>query len=375
MIPRAASAAGEQRNLALLLAPLTAAALIAQQVASNAVRDALFLTWFQVTTLPYFMAAAAVLAIPAAEFSGRLLARFGPARFVPFILGVSSVLFLVEWSLLGGHPRTVSACSTFTPVCLGRSGISAFWSLLNERFDPHSAKALMARVAAAGAFGGLAGGVGAERVTVLMSQGALFSLLGLSAAACVAGSLFIGRGMAVRGADEPATQKTAGADGPRSGACHCFAISPWSSRLPRRSRHWSTIAQGGSRQLAWQGRAAGSVLRPLLCRDGPRRLPAAGAARTPDPRSDRTWRLGRQPPAAGGRGRPGEPRCPGALARHPATRPRCDAARVNLPGRLRALLHAAARGSQAGGQVGGGRECRLPRERRRRRADRAADPP
>ena len=35
-------------------------------------------------------------------------------------------------------------------------------------------------------------------------------------------------------------------------------------------------------------------------------------------------------------------RCPDAMARHSSARPRCDAARVNLPGRLRALLHAAA---------------------------------
>jgi hypothetical protein len=186
------------RQLRVLAAPLTAAALIAQQVASNAVRDALFLTWFQVTTLPYFMAAAAVLAIPAAELSGRLLGRFGPARLVPFILGVSSVLFLVEWNLLGGHPRVASGLVYLHASVLGAIAISTFWSLLNERFDPHSAKALMARVAAAAAFGGLAGGIGAERVTVLMSQGALFSLLGLSGAACVVGSVFIGRGMPVR---------------------------------------------------------------------------------------------------------------------------------------------------------------------------------
>ena len=88
--PRQPTTAGALSRSALLVAPLTAAALIAQQVASNAVRDALFLTWFQVTSLPYFMAAAAVLAIPAAESSGRLLARFGPARVVPSILGVNS---------------------------------------------------------------------------------------------------------------------------------------------------------------------------------------------------------------------------------------------------------------------------------------------
>ena len=195
-----------------VVAPVIAAALIAQQVASNAVRDALFLTWYQVTSLPYFMAAAAVLAIPAAEFSGRLLARFGPARVVPFILGIGSLLFLIEWNLLGGHPRVASGLVYVHASVLGAIGISAFWSLLNERFDPHAAKALMARVAAAAAFGGLAGGVGAERVAVLMSQGALFILLGLSGTACVAGSVFIGRGMPARRA-RPEVQKEEGRSG------------------------------------------------------------------------------------------------------------------------------------------------------------------
>ena len=77
-------------------------------------------------------------------------------------------------NLLGGYPRVASALVYGHASVLGAIGISAFWSLPNERFDPHSAKALMARVAAAGAFGGLAGGVGAERVTALTSQGALF---------------------------------------------------------------------------------------------------------------------------------------------------------------------------------------------------------
>ena len=189
---------GNNSTAAHLLAPLTAAALIGQQVASNAVRDALFLTWFPVTSLPYAMVAAAVLAIPTAESSGRLLARFGPARVVPFILGVSSALFLIEWNLLGGYPRVAAGLVYVHASVLGAIGISAFWSLLNERFDPHSAKALMARVAAAGAFGGLAGGVGAERVAALMPQGALFILLGLLGTVCVAGSVLIGRDMPAR---------------------------------------------------------------------------------------------------------------------------------------------------------------------------------
>ena len=50
----------------------------------------------------------------------------------------------------------------------------------------------MARVAAAATLGGLAGGVGAERVTALMSQEALFTVLAVAGGASVAGSVVIG---------------------------------------------------------------------------------------------------------------------------------------------------------------------------------------
>jgi hypothetical protein len=181
-----------------VVAPLTAAALIAQRVGSNAIRDALFLSWFPVTSLPYFIGGAALLAIPAAQLSGRLLARFGPTRVVPALLGSSGVLFLTEWSLLGWDPRVASVLLYLHSSVLGAIAISAFWSLLNERFDPHSAKPLMARVAAAATLGGLVGGVGAERVAALLPQGALFLLLGLADAACVAGAFFVASGMPVR---------------------------------------------------------------------------------------------------------------------------------------------------------------------------------
>ncbi|MFI5006365.1 MAG: hypothetical protein ACHQKZ_02965 [Solirubrobacterales bacterium] len=188
-----------------LVAPLTAAALIAQQVGSNAIRDALVLSWFPVTSLPYFIGGAAVLAIPASELSGRLLARFGPARLVPALVWLGSVLFLAEWLLLGWEPGVASVLLYLHSSVLGAIAISAFWSLLNERFDPHAAKPLMARVAAAATLGGLVGGVGAERVAALLSQGALLLLLGVAAVACGAGASFVGRGMPVRHAraEEP----------------------------------------------------------------------------------------------------------------------------------------------------------------------------
>jgi AAA family ATP:ADP antiporter len=182
---------------------LTAATLVAQQVASNALRDGMFLSWFPVTTLPYFVATSAALAIPAAESSGRLLAHLGPYRLVPIVLGANTLLFVIEWALIGGQPRVATVLLYMHTSVLGAIGMSAFWSLLNERFDPHSAKRLMSRVAASAAFGGLSGGIGAERVAALLSQRALLLSLGFAGAACVAGAVAIGRGMPARPSRSP----------------------------------------------------------------------------------------------------------------------------------------------------------------------------
>jgi hypothetical protein len=144
------------------VAPLTACALIAQQVGANALRDGLFLSLFKVQSLPYFMAAAAILAILAAQLSGRFLTRLGPARVVPVLIAINAAFFVIEWVLLGIQPRAAAVLLYLHSGVMGGIAISSFWSLLNERFDPHSAKPLMARVAGAATFGGFVGGVSAS---------------------------------------------------------------------------------------------------------------------------------------------------------------------------------------------------------------------
>ncbi len=181
-----------------VVAPLTAAALIAQQVGANAIRDGLLLSLFPVESLPYFMAGAAALAIVATQFSGRLLSRLGPVRVAPALFASNAALFLVEWVLLGWRPSAAAVLLFFHSTVLGAIAISSFWSLLNERFDAHSAKLLMARVAGAATFGGLIGGVGAERVAALFPQGTLLPILGFVGVIPVAGALAVGRGAPVK---------------------------------------------------------------------------------------------------------------------------------------------------------------------------------
>ena len=121
-----------------LVAPLTAAALIAQQVGGNAIRDGLFLSLFQVQSLPYFMAGAAVLAIVAAQLSGRLLTRLGPARAVPMLVAANTALFLVEWLLLPWAPRAAAILVYLQVSGVGTLLGSVFWLIATERFDPLS---------------------------------------------------------------------------------------------------------------------------------------------------------------------------------------------------------------------------------------------
>jgi len=177
-----------------MVAPVIATALIAQQVGSNALRDGLLLSVFPVTSVPYFMAGAALVAFPAAGASGRLLLRFGPARLAPALLALSAVLFIVERALLP-WAKPVAVLVYGHSSVLGAIAISAFWSLLNESFDPHSAKPLMAKVAGAATLGGLLGGVSAERIAAMYSQGALLLLLGALGGVTVTGAWIVSRGV------------------------------------------------------------------------------------------------------------------------------------------------------------------------------------
>jgi ATP/ADP translocase len=55
--------------------------------------------------------------------------------------------------------------------------LSSFWSLLNERFDPRSGKKYFGRIAGVGTFGGILGGLAAERYAELMPGTAILLFL------------------------------------------------------------------------------------------------------------------------------------------------------------------------------------------------------
>jgi len=159
-------------------------------VAGRTTRDALFLTHHSASALPAVMLASAVLGLLGAAAISRWVARSGPARVVPVALVVNGVIFLGEWIALERSPRPAAAALYMHVTALGPLLTSGFWGVVSERFDPHTAKRNVSRVAGAGALAGVFGGVATERVASLASiswtLGLLF-ILSLGAAFAVRG--------------------------------------------------------------------------------------------------------------------------------------------------------------------------------------------
>ncbi len=143
---------------------ITAALTIAHQVAGKSLREGLFLSTYSVADLPKVMLGSALLAIPIVLFVARLMTRLGPDKLTPSLFVTSALLSLIEWAMLPQLPRAI-ALVVYLHVSIGGALlVSAFWSVVNERFDPHALKRLIGRIAASATLGGLLGGLAMERV-------------------------------------------------------------------------------------------------------------------------------------------------------------------------------------------------------------------
>jgi hypothetical protein len=132
--------------------------LIAQQVASRAMRDAFFLSAFQVKSLPLVMGAAAVFALAGAEILSLALAHRSPSRVVPAAAATSAALFGLWWLLAPFAPRAAAVGLYLHVGAFGGALVSGFWSLVNERFDPYTLRKTVGRIGTGATAGGVAGG-------------------------------------------------------------------------------------------------------------------------------------------------------------------------------------------------------------------------
>lgn len=167
------------------LSMLTAAIAIGHLVAGKSIREGLFLSTFPVTDLPKAMLGAALIAMPIALLVARLMTKLGPARVTPVMFVVSALLSALEWLLFPRLQRPI-ALLVYLHVSIGGAMLmSAFWSIVNERFDPHTLKRLVGRISASATLGGLLGGLLMERVAHLLNARSTLPLM--AAMALVAG--------------------------------------------------------------------------------------------------------------------------------------------------------------------------------------------
>ena len=160
--------------------------MIAQQVAGKAARDALFLSHYEVAQLPKAVIAGAVVSLLGVIAMSALLTRFGPGRTVPAAFAASAAMFLAERLMLEPAPGVTAALLYLHMSGFGVIVISGFWSLVNERFDPHAAKPRIARIAAGATLGGVLGGVLANLVADALGFPSMLVLLSLLNLACAA---------------------------------------------------------------------------------------------------------------------------------------------------------------------------------------------
>ena len=165
-------------------ATLFAATLIAQQVASKATRDALFLSTIGVGGLPTMLIAAGIASLVLVPVSSRIMSALGPARLVPAAFVVSGLLLAGEWLFAALMPKLIAVVFYLQVATLNAILISWFWSMMSERFNPRAARQKMQRLVAGSAFGGLVGGLLAERSAVYFGVLRMPAVLGVLHLAC-----------------------------------------------------------------------------------------------------------------------------------------------------------------------------------------------
>jgi len=168
---------GLRQSPAVAAAMVCSGVVTAQFIAGKATRDALYLANHDVTTLPAMVIVTSIVSILLVVGSSKGLKTIAPADFVPLAFASSAVLLVAEWALLRPAPKLASQLIYLQISGVGPMLGSGFWLIASDRFDPRSAKQYYGRIAGAGTFGGLIGGLVSERVAAGLDISAMLPIL------------------------------------------------------------------------------------------------------------------------------------------------------------------------------------------------------
>ncbi len=182
----------EQTRSAARAAIVAATIMIAAQVGGKATRDALFLTIFPISELPKLMLAGALVSALGVVAMSRGLSVFGPRRLVPVLYALNGLAFVGEWALVPRWPGPVAIGVYIHVAAFGSLLISGFWSVVSERFDPHTAKKVIGGITNGATAGGVIGGLTAERVAAWLDVRSMLVALAFMSLLCASAVFAMG---------------------------------------------------------------------------------------------------------------------------------------------------------------------------------------
>jgi ATP/ADP translocase len=124
-------------------------------ILARAMREALYLTAYDVKTLPYIIAAVAVISVPTVGLFARLLLRYSPRKVVMAVqIALSAGLALI-WPFLGrSNVPGAEVVAFYLLTALGTLLLtSGFWVVISEYFAVRGAKRLFGLIGAGGTAG------------------------------------------------------------------------------------------------------------------------------------------------------------------------------------------------------------------------------
>lgn len=175
----------DQNDEASLFAVIVATIMVGQQVASRALRDGFFLTNFDASALPSVMIGASLLSVTIVLGCTRLLRGIAPSRSLPAFFACNTVLFVVEWALSGPSPEVAAVVLYLHTTSIGAVVLSGFWSVVNERFDPYTAKQLFGRIGSGASLGGVLGGLAAWGGASFLDIPSMILVMALLSGSCI----------------------------------------------------------------------------------------------------------------------------------------------------------------------------------------------
>ncbi len=146
---------------AVTLSFLGAFLVMAFLVLARSLREALYLTAFDVKTLPYITGTVAVLSIPTVGVFTGTLTRYSPKRVLVALLGILAFGLLTLWAVVvfrafPGDFRRAAIVAFYLWTAIGTLLLtSGFWVVTSELFPVRGAKRLFGLIGAGGTAGAM----------------------------------------------------------------------------------------------------------------------------------------------------------------------------------------------------------------------------